>query len=156
MAESWKDGVYPELRFKVQAAHRAAPDGDTKEALNAALESSLAVTDFGAIVDHFRVAVDDQTGGKFGDSTSAELPEEMGESMDLIIERYEEYLASFGEGEAELKKKVEQELGWSLLQLKQRVAGGVGSSWSAMPVFGTSGMAGSIIDHRSIGGEKPV
>ena len=34
--------------------------------------------------------------------------------------------------------------------------GGVGSSWSAMPVFGTSGMAGSIIDHRSIGGEKPV
>ena len=71
-------------------------------------------------------------------------------------ERYEEYLASFGEGEAELKKKVEQELGWSLLQLKQRVAGGVGSSWSAMPVFGTSGMAGSIIDHRSIGGEKPV
>ena len=120
------------------------------------MKSAEAVTDFGAIIDHFRTEVDEQTGGKFGDSTAKELSDEHAATLHLILERYEEYLGSFGEDEAELSTKVEQELGWSMLQLKQRVTGNLGTSWSAMPVFGTSGMAGSIVDKRSLGGQKAL
>ena len=61
-----------------------------------------------------------------------------------------QYLSQFDSSSAsdsEIRKKVEADLGWKLLQIKMRVSD-IGEDWGQIGVLGTSGLAGSYIEGR--------
>lgn len=58
-----------------------------------------------------------------------------------------QYIDMFDPSEADIRKKVEADLGWKLLQLKMRVSD-IGEDWGYVSVLGTSGLAASYIENR--------
>ena len=59
----------------------------------------------------------------------AAIPEPLRAALETSLQKYEAYLHSFGDDEMWLKKKVEVELGGSLMTVKQRCSG-MGTAWS--------------------------
>lgn len=57
------------------------------------------------------------------------IPEPLRAALETSLHKYEAYLHSFSDGETWLKRKVELELGGSLLTVKQRCSG-MGNAWS--------------------------
>lgn len=60
------------------------------------------------------------------------IPEPLRAALETSLQKYEAYLHSFSDDETWLKKKVEVELGGSLLTVKQRCSG-MGTAWSQVP-----------------------
>ena len=94
--------------------------------LAAAFKSAAAVDEFSDIVRTVRLDVDQAVG--ISGSDTKPIDEDTLEALKVIVKKYNQYITSFDDSEKEIKKKVETDLGWQLLQLKQRV-GYIGQDW---------------------------
>eukprot|EP00270_Netrium_digitus_P020321 TRINITY_DN832_c0_g1_i3.p1 TRINITY_DN832_c0_g1~~TRINITY_DN832_c0_g1_i3.p1 ORF type:complete len:255 (-),score=41.42 TRINITY_DN832_c0_g1_i3:247-978(-) len=115
-------------------------------ALQAAWASAVAVEAFAEKLENLRSNLTGLSGPKFtgGDRVNA-LPSDLEKALVSAFRRYSTYLESFGADEEWLKKKVQEELGGSLLTIKQRVAG-LEPSWNQISLLGTSGLGGSYLE----------
>lgn len=148
MALGWLD-AHRDLKDDVESALAKSSDPASKEVLETAWRTALAVDKFSEQLEHLRLALDELSGGKFGGETVDTLPESIVSALKSALTRYFAYLASFGPDEIWLKKKVEQELGGSLLLVKQRCSG-MEPDWGKVSLLGTSGLAGSYIERRGV------
>eukprot|EP00899_Mesostigma_viride_P001857 jgi/Mesvir1/11672/Mv00066-RA.1 len=89
----------------------------------------------------------DHENGDTGDNVH-DLQEDLAQSLQVVLSRYNGYLSSFAPEEARLQKKVETDLGWQMLQLRQRVNGLDANGWGKLSVLGTCGISGSYIERR--------
>ncbi|XP_024526634.1 succinate dehydrogenase subunit 5, mitochondrial isoform X2 [Selaginella moellendorffii] len=107
--------------------------------------SARAVETFYGTLDALRKSIDDLM-GLSGENTGP-LPDQHQRALEAVHSKYVKYLSSFGEHEHSLKKKVELELGSTLVLLKQRVSG-LPPKWGDVGLLGTSGLSGSYIEQR--------
>lgn len=88
----------------------------------------------------------DQLSGDSGESVRR-LPDALTRALESAYTKYIVYLESIGEDEDFLKKKVENDLGSILVQIKQR-CNGLDPKWGKITLLGTSGLSGSYIELR--------
>lgn len=69
-----------------------------------------------------------------------EIPESTYKAMEVAYKKYCTYLDSFGDDEVYLKKKVENEVGGVLLQIKQRCSG-MEPKWGQVSLFPGAGIS---------------
>ncbi|KAK1257273.1 hypothetical protein QJS04_geneDACA022924 [Acorus gramineus] len=146
MAVSWDeipDSVIPEAK---KALSKETPDKAGQEALANVYRAAEAVEEFSGVLVSLRMDLDDRMG-----ATGAKvqpLPDEVTDALNTAYKRYMAYLDSFSPDESYLRKKVEVELGTKMIHLKMRCSA-PGHEWGKVTVLGTSGLAGSYVEHRA-------
>eukprot|EP00271_Cylindrocystis_brebissonii_P008562 TRINITY_DN22949_c0_g1_i1.p1 TRINITY_DN22949_c0_g1~~TRINITY_DN22949_c0_g1_i1.p1 ORF type:complete len:246 (+),score=60.88 TRINITY_DN22949_c0_g1_i1:133-870(+) len=148
LANEWLE-IEEDVRSEVESVlAQATDDKDGKAALENAWSAAQAVEKFAEKLEFQRQALDELSGGKFGGESVGTIPDVLKESLRTSLERYTKYLGAFSADEEWLKKKVELELGASLLTVKQRCSG-LEPEWGMVSLLGTSGLSGSYVEKRS-------
>lgn len=147
VAHPWLE-IEEDVKQDVEKALTESSDEAGKVTLQTAWAAAEAVEAFGEKLEHLRMALDELSGGKFGGEEVADIPEGLKEALKSSLRRYNKYLEAFEEGEDWIKKKVEVELGGSLLTVKQRCSG-LEAAWGKVSLLGTSGLSGSYIEKRA-------
>ncbi|XP_047156453.1 succinate dehydrogenase subunit 5, mitochondrial [Vigna umbellata] len=125
---------------------RNTDDKAGKEVVENVFRAAQAVEEFGGILVSLKLELDDSIGVSGEDVKP--LPTHIKSALNLIFDRYSTYLNSFGPDESYLRKKVEVELGSSMIHLKMRCSG-LAADWGKVTVLGTSGLAGSYVEQRA-------
>jgi len=147
LGTSWLK-VEPTIKSAVESALSSNSDDTVgKDALTDVWRSAQAVEQFGGILTEMLMEFNDLSGGS--GETVDKLPDSVYNAVEAAHRKYCTYLDSFGQDEVYLKKKVENEIGSILLQIKQRVSG-MDPKWSQITLLGTSGLSGSYIERRGI------
>ncbi|KAL9330574.1 hypothetical protein ACSQ67_000184 [Phaseolus vulgaris] len=105
---------------------RNTDDKAGKEVVENVFRAAEAVEEFGGILVSLKLEIDDSIGVSGEDVKP--LPNHIKNALNLIFDRYSTYLNSFGPDENYLRKKVEIELGASMINLKMRCSG-LGAEW---------------------------
>ncbi|CAM6008092.1 unnamed protein product [Sphagnum balticum] len=144
---SWLN-IDPEVAAAVESVLASkSEDNVGKEALATAWRSAKAVETFGGGLSELLMEVSDISGSTGEDVNP--LPESTQKAVEAALGKYVQYLDSFDEeSEAYLKKKVENDLGSLLVQIKQRFSS-TDSKWSKITLLGTTGISGSYVERRS-------
>ncbi|GLJ37406.1 hypothetical protein SUGI_0759450 [Cryptomeria japonica] len=130
----------------MDALSKETDDKSGKEALANAWRAAEAVEHFSGVLESLRMEIDDISGST-GENVRP-LPDELQGALQAAYKRYSNYLDAFGPEETYLRKKVENELGTSMIHIKMRCAG-LDSKWGKVTLLGTSGISGSYIEQRS-------
>jgi hypothetical protein len=144
---SWLN-IDPEVAAAVESVLASkSEDNVGKEALATAWRSAKAVETFGGGLSELLMEVSDISGSTGEDVNP--LPESTQKAVEAALGKYVQYLDSFDEeSEAYLKKKVENDLGSLLVQIKQRFSS-TDPKWSKITLLGTTGISGSYVELRS-------
>lgn len=146
LAANW-DELDESLRSTVMdALSKETDDKSGKEALANAWRAAEAVEQFSGVLESLRMEID-EISGSTGENVRP-LPDELQGALQAAYKRYSNYLDAFGPEETYLRKKVENELGTSMIQIKMRCAG-LDAEWGKVTLVGTSGISGSYIEQRS-------
>ncbi|XP_065862548.1 succinate dehydrogenase subunit 5, mitochondrial-like [Euphorbia lathyris] len=146
MAASW-DELYDTVIHDVKKAlSKSTDDKAGQEILKNVFRAAEAVEEFSGMLMSLKMELDDSI-GMSGEDVKP-LSDEFANALRTVFQRYSAYLDAFGPGETYLRKKVETELGSKMIYLKMRCSG-LGSEWGKVTVLGTSGLAGSYVEHRA-------
>ncbi|CAJ1972672.1 unnamed protein product [Sphenostylis stenocarpa] len=146
LAVNWRelpDSVVYDVK---KALSQNTDDKAGKEVVENVFRAAEAVEEFGGILVSLKLEIDDSIGVSGEDVKP--LPNHIRNALSIIFDRYSTYLNSFGPDENYLRKKVEIELGASMIHLKMRCSG-LGAEWGKVTVLGTSGLAGSYVEQRA-------
>eukprot|EP00252_Welwitschia_mirabilis_P024402 TRINITY_DN7224_c0_g2_i1.p1 TRINITY_DN7224_c0_g2~~TRINITY_DN7224_c0_g2_i1.p1 ORF type:complete len:235 (-),score=42.51 TRINITY_DN7224_c0_g2_i1:249-953(-) len=146
MGADWDEIPEPVKANVMIALSKETDDKSGQEALANAWRAAEAVEQFSGVLESLRMELDELS-GPTGEKVRP-LPEELQGALQAAYKRYSNYLEAFPADEAYLRKKVETELGRHMIYLKMRCSG-LGSDWGKVTLIGTSGIAGSYIEHRS-------
>ncbi|BFI24869.1 hypothetical protein MPTK2_1g15670 [Marchantia polymorpha subsp. ruderalis] len=141
LATTWAK-IHKEIKDGVEGALAKSGDGT----LSTVWSSAQAVEKFADTLLYLRMELDELNGSS--GETVRRMPDGLLKALDSAFNKYQAYLASFSEDEDFLKKKVQNELGGILLQIKQRCSG-LGPEWGKIALLGTSGLSGSYIERRA-------
>ncbi|XP_065881186.1 succinate dehydrogenase subunit 5, mitochondrial [Euphorbia lathyris] len=146
MAASW-DEIYDTVIHDVKKAlSKSTDDKAAQEILKNVFRAAEAVEEFSGMLMSLKMELDDSI-GLSGEDVKP-LSDEFANALRTVFQRYSAYLDAFGPDETYLRKKVETELGSKMIYLKMRCSG-LGSEWGKVTVLGTSGLAGSYVEHRA-------
>ncbi|KAL3684631.1 hypothetical protein R1sor_002653 [Riccia sorocarpa] len=130
------------MKDNVEAALANSHD----DVLSTVWTSAQAVEKFAGTLESLRMEVSELNGAS--GETVKRVPDSLANALEAVFRKYRTYLASFIEDEEFLKKKVQNDLGAILLQIKQRCSG-LGPEWGEVALLGTSGFSGSYIERRA-------
>ncbi|GLJ06278.1 hypothetical protein SUGI_0035030 [Cryptomeria japonica] len=146
LASNW-DELEESLKSTVMdALSKETDDESGKEALSNVWRAAEAVEHFSGVLESLRMELD-EISGSTGENVRP-LPDELQGALQAAYKRYSNYLDAFGPEVTYLRKKVENELGTSMIHIKMRCAG-LDSEWGRVTLLGTSGISGSYIEQRS-------
>ncbi|KAL2652780.1 hypothetical protein R1flu_020908 [Riccia fluitans] len=137
---------WAELSQGVKDSVEAALAKSNDATLSTVWTSAQAVEKFAGTLESLRMEFGELNGAN--GETVRKVPDSLLKALDAVFKKYRNYLASFVEDEDFLKKKVQNDLGAILLQIKQRCTG-LGPEWGEVSLLGTSGLSGSYIERRS-------
>ncbi|CAM6105291.1 unnamed protein product [Calypogeia fissa] len=143
LATNWSK-IEEDVSDAVKAA--IAKGGPDVDILSTVWSSAQACEIFADTLIALRMELD-QLSGDTGEYVGR-IPDSLTQALEAAYKKYIDYLESFGEDEEYLKKKVENDLGSILVQIKQR-CNGLDPKWSKITLLGTSGLSGSYIELRN-------
>ncbi len=146
MAASWDKLPAAVIHDAKKALSKNTDDKANQEALANVFRAAEAVEEFSGILTSLKMELDDSV-GLSGENVKP-LSDDFANAIRVAFQRYNAYLDSFGPEEVYLRKKVENELGVRMIYLKMRCSG-LGAEWGKITVLGTSGLAGSYVEHRA-------
>lgn len=146
MAASWNELPDAVISDAKNALSKSTDDKAGQEALANVFRAAEAVEEFIGILTSLKMEIDDAI-GLSGEDVKP-LSKEFSDALLTAFQRYNAYMSSFGPEEGYLRKKVEMELGTSMIHLKMRCSG-LDAAWGKVTVLGTSGLAGSYVEQRA-------
>ncbi|XP_058097074.1 succinate dehydrogenase subunit 5, mitochondrial [Magnolia sinica] len=146
MAASWDELPDTVTHDAKAALSKNTEDKAGQEALANVFRAAEAVEQFAGVLVSLRMELDDSIG--LSGEKVGHLTDEFQDALHAAYTRYVTYLDAFGPDETYLRKKVEMELGTKMIHIKMRCSG-LGSEWGKVTVLGTSGIAGSYVEHRA-------
>eukprot|EP00252_Welwitschia_mirabilis_P024401 TRINITY_DN7224_c0_g1_i1.p1 TRINITY_DN7224_c0_g1~~TRINITY_DN7224_c0_g1_i1.p1 ORF type:complete len:251 (-),score=42.93 TRINITY_DN7224_c0_g1_i1:303-1019(-) len=146
LGANWDEIPEPVKIDVMTALSKQTDDKAGQEALANAWRAAEAVEQFSGVLESLRMELDELSGST-GERVRP-LPVELQGALQAAYKRYSNYLDSFSPDETYLRKKVETELGRHMIFLKMRCSG-LDSEWGKVTLIGTSGIAGSFIEHRT-------
>ncbi|OIT04132.1 PREDICTED: succinate dehydrogenase subunit 5, mitochondrial-like [Nicotiana attenuata] len=146
MAASWHELPDAVVYDAKNAVSKSTDDKTGQEALASVFRAAEAVEEFTGILTSLKMEIDDAI-GLSGEDVKP-LSKEVSDALQTVFLRYNAYMNAFGPEEGYLRKKVEMELGTRMIHLKMRCSG-LDSEWGKVTVLGTSGLAGSYVEHRA-------
>ncbi|KAI7732795.1 hypothetical protein M8C21_033615 [Ambrosia artemisiifolia] len=130
MAVSWAKLPFTVINKTKRALSKTTEDKASQEALANLLRVAEVVHELSGFLETLKMKIDDIVGMRLENIES--LSDEVANSLSVAFRRYDAYMDSFGPNEGYLRKKVENELGMKLIQLKKRCSG-LGGDWSNIP-----------------------